>query len=250
MINSIKLVGSEVLHKLNYASPSKSDQHGQILRDIQEKGYHVIEGFLSRPECEALIGKADDFIGNNEDKLKIESNGYDKRIYAIDKHTADFTIPAIDAISEKIFTRFSFIQESSHFMLLNRITGGPDNLGSGSGWHRDSPFSHQFKTILYLNDVADNGPFQFVEGTHRYNSVRKVGKILGKPLNARRFTETEIGAMIKSGELPEPTRFTAPAGSLIIADTRGLHRGSPLLEGVRYALTRYHFSRKSQAFEF
>lgn len=250
MINSIKLVGSEVLHKLNYASPTDTDQHSIILRDIQSKGYHVIERFISQSECEALIRKADEFIANNEDKLTIESNGYDKRVYAIDKYTKDFTIPAVDAISEKLFERFSFIRESSHFMLLNRITGGPDNLGSGSGWHRDSPFSHQFKTILYLNDVVDNGPFQFIEGTHRYNSVSSVGKALKKPLNARRFTEVEINTLIEGGHLPKPTRFTAPAGSLIIADTRGLHRGSPLLDGIRYALTRYHFSRKSQAFEF
>jgi hypothetical protein len=38
--------------------------------------------------------------------------------------------------------------------------------------------------------------------------------------------------------------FFAPAGSLILVDTRGIHRGRPLYKnGERYALTNYYWHK-------
>ena len=38
--------------------------------------------------------------------------------------------------------------------------------------------------------------------------------------------------------------FTASAGTLIIFDSSTIHRGSPILEGKRYAITNYYYAER------
>ncbi|MBF4984773.1 phytanoyl-CoA dioxygenase family protein, partial [Nonlabens mediterrranea] len=147
----------------------------------------------------------------------------------------EFSIP--------LFKSFSFFRKAYHFILLGWLKKGKGNLGSGGGWHRDSPISHQFKTILYLTDVDEtNGPFQFIKGSQNWKNNLKVCKYLNLPLSNRRFKNEDIDSLISQNVIPPPTTFTSKKGGLIIADTRGLHRGKPLENGERKAITRYHFT--------
>lgn len=180
---------------------------------------------------------------SNEDLVKIESNGFDKRIYGADER-AKFSVPLLNNKSNPLYSKFSFTSNPFHFLLLGWITSGKGNLGSGGGWHRDSPFAHQFKTILYLTDVTEeNGPFQFIEGSNHWRNNTLVAKALGKSIKDYRFTNEEIDSLIAKNILKSPQTFTSKAGGLIIADTRGLHRGKPIETGERLAVTRYHFHK-------
>lgn len=251
MVNQIKLVVSEIVHKLNYLKPSESSSslEDKIMNGLQQDGYYVLESFLSSDKCKELRDKSDDFINSNPDKISVESNGSDTRVYGVDKHDGTFKISKIEEISRIIFKKFSFIFSEDSFFLLGRIESSETNLGSGSGWHRDSPISHQFKTILYLSSVnEDNGPFEYIKGSHRFGSIVKSSKLLDKKISDKRFTEGEIAKLVDSEVIDNPTKFTAKEGSLIFVDTRGLHRGAPLREDRRYALTRYHFSSKQNKF--
>ena len=53
-----------------------------------------------------------------------------------------------------------------------------------------------------------------------------------------RFTEEEISQLNQSNKLT----VTAKAGTLLVADTRGIHRGQPIEQGERYALTVYSWA--------
>ena len=245
MIGTLKLVASELLHKQNYVSKKQTELYYDIQKDLKIDGCSFVENFLDAATCEKLRSAADDFLFKNPSVVTLESNGYDKRVYRVDKYTDQFNISAIDEIANNLFSDFSFIIEPDHFMLLGVIEAGPDNLVSGSGWHRDSPFTHQFKTIVYLSDVSEeNGPFQYIKGTHRYSSVQESARFLGKKLSERRFANEEVQKLVENNVVQELTTFVGKAGSLLIADTRGLHRGSPLKQDSRYALTRYHFATK------
>lgn len=245
MKDQLKLIASEIIHKQNYVSRNNTEVNYQIQKDIKTDGCSFIENFLDEDTCARLRRIADEFILEHPEFVTLESNGNDKRVYKVDKYTDSFNLPAVDEIANDLFRDFSFIIKPDHFMLLGVINAGSDNLGSGGGWHRDSPFSHQFKTILYLSDVTlDNGPFQYIKGSHIYSSLNKSAKYLNKEISSRRFSEDEVKVLVDNQIVQNPTTFIGKAGSLLIADTRGLHRGSPLKSGNRYALTRYHFSKK------
>lgn len=184
----------------------------------------------------------------DEKMVKTESNGFDKRIYAADER-ASFLFEKLDQFSTPLFKKYSFVFTPYHFLLLGWMTSGEGNLGSGSGWHRDSPFAHQFKTLMYLTDVtSDNGPFEYIKGSHTYKSCKAVSKHLRKRLSDKRFTEDEVNEIVNSSVVPPVTECIAEAGSLVVVDTRGIHRGKPMVAGERKAITRYHdikdFSQK------
>lgn len=114
----------------------------------------------------------------------------------------------------------------SWFLMANRVLPKENNLGSGGGLHRDSPFSHQVKCIWYLSDVtAETGPFQYVPGTHA-NLLKTQDRY---PLGQTRFDRVE-DALVE---------VHAGAGALLVCDTRCVHGGKPVEAGARYAITLY-----------
>jgi hypothetical protein len=246
-MNQIKLLLSEIIHKQNIMSLFSvfPDDHKKILTSIQQNGCYVIEDFLESEVCSKLLLEADKFLKDNPALISSESNDSDSRVYQIDKYSSKFNIEKVDLLADSLFKMFSFIFKKSYFMLLGKIISNGNNLGSGGGWHRDSPFTHQFKTILYLTDVDEStGPFQYIKGSHSFSSIKKSCKFLGKNINERRFSNEEVELLKKNNVVGEVITVTGKAGTLLIADTRGLHRGKPLEKGHRYALTRYHFSKK------
>jgi hypothetical protein len=120
-----------------------------------------------------------------------------------------------------------------------KLVAAPASKGSGGGWHRDSLFEKQFKAILYLSDVTlENGPYQYVLGS---NSKRNVVDSLDLPFNGTptRFHDVDFDADAQRTGCRVET-VTAAAGDLILTDTRGIHRGMPIVSGTRYALTNYY----------
>lgn len=122
------------------------------------------------------------------------------------------------------------------------------NLGSGQGWHRDS-YSKQFKSMLYLTDVdKDSGPFEYMIGSHRYRKIIKeimIKKTNEKKVSYSRFSEQDV-EFLKDKLSLNVVKFEAKKGSIILFDSRGIHRGSPIKKGSRYALTNYYV-KKSHA---
>ena len=116
----------------------------------------------------------------------------------------------------------------------------PGNQGSGEGWHRDA-FMRQFKAILYLSDVGpDNGPFQFVKDSYRPRQVLRDIWKGGLRYMQNRLSEPEVERILM-GSPDRLCTYTAKAGTLILVDTSSIHRGMPIENGTRYALTNYYF---------
>jgi hypothetical protein len=122
-----------------------------------------------------------------------------------------------------------------------RIDATAENNGSGDGWHRDA-HGFQFKSILYLSDVTDeNGPFEYLPGSHKQWRAAidiAIGSLPGAPNT--RYEPEAIDRMVSRLGFRR-WRYAASAGTLILANTSGLHRGSPLASGCRYALTNYFY---------
>ncbi|MSQ71299.1 MAG: phytanoyl-CoA dioxygenase [Betaproteobacteria bacterium] len=92
-------------------------------------------------------------------------------------------------------------------------------------WHRDLNDHHQLvKVFIFLSDTSvDNGPHEFIRGSHIDLAV----------LNGQRYySDAEIDVAYPP---VSPRRLVSevPAGTVIIEDTRGLHRAQNPHTGYR-----------------
>jgi hypothetical protein len=108
-------------------------------------------------------------------------------------------------------------------------------------WHRDDGTHSMVKMYVLLNDVTiQNGAFVYVLGSHP-----------GGPLSAIEVPSVHDGRTLRSeddatrGTAPDAEWFTAggPPGTVILADTRGYHKGGYVRAGWRVQLTSFYTRR-------
>jgi ectoine hydroxylase-related dioxygenase (phytanoyl-CoA dioxygenase family) len=182
------------------------------------------------------------FFAENRGRLWLSSDGADRRGYGIDRCVRDILDFSTDPQVQRIASSYIGEWQQVHFVLANHVAAAPGALGSGGGWHRDTPHERQFKALVYLSDVTERtGPFSIVRRSHRVRSIAEaVARGASKP-SQHRFTDGEAAvlARLAGGDVLE---VCAPAGSLVLFDSSAVHRGKPLLEGERWALTSYFYS--------
>jgi hypothetical protein len=88
-------------------------------------------------------------------------------------------------------------------------------------WHRDFDDKHLLKAFLYLVDVdADTGPFEFVAGSARGRTAADFYPWYpGSPAYP---PDREFDAAVDAKDIQT---FVAPAGTLLLCNTSGFHRG-------------------------
>ena len=97
-------------------------------------------------------------------------------------------------------------------------------------WHFDMDRIKWIKFFIYLTDVGpDNGPHSFIAGSHRTGGIPSVLRLKGYS----RLTDQEVEACFSRDRFLE---FSAPRGTIIAEDTRGLHKGKLVSSGDRLIL--------------
>jgi len=213
-----------------------------ILNQLRINGYYVIEDYKNEQECELLLKEIDRIINENSNsKFYPESNDY--RIYFADRKSSLITKFNVDKFLNEISNSFYNEFSSAFFTLAGLIYYKDNVLGSGGDWHRDIALPGQFKTMLYLSDVNENGPFEYIKGTQKDSSLFYGIWNCNLNAGAYRLNSKSVNSFLKSSKFDLVT-FKAKKGTLIIFDSFGIHRGSPLKNGKRYALTNYYFKDK------
>ena len=227
------------LDLLNNSKFISTEEEEEIVNSIRNKGYCVLKEFFSRQWCEDAIAEVDRLIVKYSDQIWKDDTASDHRIFGANKGSSliDDYYKNVQILSLLQTYEGTTVQDG--FTLGARLTAVAGNKGSGGGWHRDHPNVKQSKSIVYLTDVdEDNGPFQYIKNSHNSKQVYLDSFKYNYDQFQNRFSETEVQRIIKK----EPERlktFAAPAGTVILTDTRGIHRGKPIKEGMRYALTNY-----------
>lgn len=213
----------------------------RLLKDIHELGVVAVPGYWPAERCAAARAAFDRVLTEHAASLQLSSSGSDQRLYGMksaDPVFADFhRDPFLKAFGELVggLELYNFATLGGH------IQARPGNNGSGDGWHRDA-HGYQFKAILYLSDTApENGPFQYLIGSHRQWRVA-IDTALGDLPEApnTRYDSASIERIASRLNLTMQD-FPAPAGTLLLVNTAGIHRGTPLRAGERYALTNYYY---------
>ncbi len=205
---------------------------------VEREGFAVAEGFVPAPECDRLRAEVDRLLEEYAADVQRTSNGGDERLFGADRVSAAIGEFASHEVLSGCFAAYCRPRKPQCMTMANRIRATPENLGSGNGWHRDSVGARQFKAILYLSDVdREHGPFQYLRGSHRPTSRVRTALELGTRFDSNRFDTGEFDDYFAGH--PDLVTVTASAGTLLLADTTGLHRGAPLTSGTRHALTNY-----------
>ena len=240
-----EILESIVRNLRKYCVPTLlNEKYRDAVNTLAEDGIYCDGTYFSPEDCENMRIKIDSHIESGDVNIWRDPQGADERIYYAEK---------IDPIFKRFFENEKIrdvlfchtgISDPVGFVMAARITAKSYNLGSGGGWHRDSPVSHQFKAICYLSDVAaENGPFEYIKGSQRKLSIitSYLRGILKK--GAYRFENREIDRYIDLTNL-KAEALIAKEGSLIFADTKGIHRGRPIEKGTRYAVFCYFWDKK------
>ncbi|WP_026915717.1 phytanoyl-CoA dioxygenase family protein [Christiangramia portivictoriae] len=216
-----------------------SKEEEEIVKSIEEKGYCVLESFYPKEWCEKAKNEIDRLIlAYNKQIWKDEAES-DHRIFGADRVSPFIKNYYEDSKLLSLLQTYEGREVKDGFTLGAKLEAAEGNKGSGGGWHRDHPNVKQSKSIVYLTDVSlENGPFQYIEASHTSKILYRDSFNYKYDQFQNRFTEEEIQRLLDK----EPERlktFTASAGTVILTDTRGIHRGKPIEDGFRYALTNY-----------
>ena len=97
-------------------------------------------------------------------------------------------------------------------------------------WHFDMDRLRWIKFFVYLTDVRmESGPHCFVAGSQRTHGIPRRFLDMGYA----RLSDEEVQREYTADAIKT---FTAPRGSIIAEDTRGLHKGLPVRRGDRLML--------------
>ena len=239
-------IRAEKEHRVNPAElQSKLEQlgsdSGRLLHELQSTGVVAIPGYWSAEKCAAGRCEIDRLSEQYPHVVQRNSGGSDKRMFGVEAMSAllaEFhNDPMLLAIGERLggFALYNFAT------LGARIDATSENNGSGDGWHRDA-HDFQFKAILYLSDVSEqNGPFEYLPGSQKQWRAAfdtAIGNLPSAPNT--RYEPVLVDRLVRRFPL-KIDQFLGNAGTLLLVNTAGIHRGQPLQAGSRYALTNYYY---------
>lgn len=209
------------------------------LESLESSGICVIPGYWDAEQCVAARNEVERVIAQYPQYVNGNAKA-DVRVYGANNASELIQQFAQDEALLSVASAYNRESTCTAFTLAARLPAAAGNKGSGEGWHRDA-FLRQIKAILYLSDVEDcNGPFQWISDSHRSAWLLRDMKNADLQYKQYRLSDKEADAIVR----PRPDRlktFTATAGTLILVDTSSVHRGMPIREGTRYALTNYYF---------
>lgn len=225
------------------SSADLADVSSEVAREwiseLKENGIVVVPDFLDSETCADVREQVDQIIDEHQDACWKDAQNSDNRLFGIN-FISEF---ADEFLKNPLFanTACSYMNWKSlvGYTLANRVVFCENNSGSGGGWHRDSARYRDLKVIIYLTDVStDNGPFQYVRQSHKIAERTRLITKYGAGFAGKRF-DGDSAEVIET--LDGNFEATGTAGTLIVADTSGIHRGKPLTSGSRYAMTNYYW---------
>lgn len=218
-----------------FLADSEEQQYQYIVGNVRHSGICILPQYFSEYFCHMSVRKIEKLLGSANCKIWCDAFQADQRIMGVQALVCELDIFRHPLIY-KVITSLYGSEELAGFIMAGKITAKPGNLGSGQGWHRDSVNDEQYKALVYLTDVdLQHGPFEYLISTFNQRSLMATERCYGIDHQQNRLSEQEVGFLPKKRHQV----FCAKAGTLIFANTRGIHRGRPIEQGERYALTTY-----------
>jgi hypothetical protein len=216
----------------------------QALENLKTDGYAVVGDYCPRETAFELRDRLEAYLaeGKNRDFAEgawlrfWDDRDYDqgvRRIYHVER-----LIPVLREVRHNPFVldivhAYYGTPYHSNALVFQHNT----RTNEETRYYHVDAFLREFKAFLYLDDVdGGNGPFTYLRGTQRMHFTRLKKQVLGNEdgVPPTTFYPEDIKSV-----LDREVQINGPAGTLILADVRGLHRGSPQVDRSRSVLVNY-----------
>jgi phytanoyl-CoA dioxygenase PhyH len=223
--------------------PALDARQQSALAALRRDGFAVVEEYWDpertqrvREALESAMGEGGDIdFPEGAYQRTWEDRAYDsgvRRIWHVEKLLPELGETRFDPLVLQIAEAYYGIPFYSGALVFQH------NLRTNkeTRYHHVDGFTREFKAFLYLEDVdKGNGPFTYIRGTHKSHLLRLRKQIVGN----REGSPTSFYPEDLKGSLDDEVMIEGKAGTLILADVRGLHRGSPQQDGSRSVLVNY-----------
>ncbi len=216
-----------------------SDKKQELQKKLRECGVITVHEYMAPEQCDRIYDEIRDQIQEGQiDQVESGEYSYGELVrwggpVANRRSGWDEGMLDIFHIDQNVSRAGEFKSDPQVLEMINAATSrpySPDNVNvywnrsvtETRPYHADT-YAGKFKSFLYLTDVPDTsyGPFCYIKGSHRTSNFKQT---ISKWINKLRGTkETDAVFFDKSRE----RCFTAPKGTLIVANQSGYHRGHP-----------------------
>lgn len=209
--------------------PELDDVQRRVLADLERDDYAVVPFAELAPQemLDAIHGEGEAFVQEAESgDARDETKDYLIRRYAQGDEvalsspwlTACLSTHMLDLANTylRMWSKLEYVD----FWYSVPVEGDSSRILS-QRWHRDFDDKHLLKAFLYLVDVdAETGPLEFVAGSARGRTAADFYPWYpGSPAYP---PDREFDAAVDTKDIQT---FTASAGTLILCNTSGFHRG-------------------------
>lgn len=214
---------------------------------LREEGLTVVKGYWPRDKALHMRDQLEHYLAGGKSR-DFEEGAY---LRFWDDRAYDEGVRRIYHVERLVEKLREFRYDPFVFRIAAECLGAPVFSGvlvyqhstqsnSNTRYYHVDAFSKQFKAFLYLDDVDEgNGPFTYLRGSHHRQWIRLKKQLLGNGESSpTSFYANELKAMLK-----HEVKVAGPAGTLIVADVRGLHRGLPQVSRPRAVLMNYMYKR-------
>lgn len=228
------------------------DKYKKNFEELKLCGVSVIKNLITKDSCKNIIQLINQFIKERKKNIDI-SESLDHRLYGIE----NFSIDCRNFLYNKKLLDLVYKYENNTKIIDSLCLGAyikyvENGKGSGLGWHRDrTNFKFRYsKAMVYLNEVNyKNGPFQYLIGSHKLRNIIKINYKYNLAYSQKWFDDDFVNKISTELDIKIKTLLADP-GDCIIFDGTGIHRGMPLKEGFRYAITNYYRFDKEELLPF
>ncbi len=219
--------------QIDFAEPTTglvADRHDDVLAALVRDGFVVLAEPLSADACDDLertARKAVCTLTGSTETGRFDQDAPLARRYDVPE--ADLLACAS---AQELLADTSLLKLAQDYIgaapVQDLVTAWWSAPGGGSAsaaaqmYHFDLDRPRFLKLFVYLTDVdAETGPHAYVRGTHR--------DLPGEFRFDRRYDDDEVEQRFRDDVVRIPGR----RGTVFIADTRGLHKGEPVIRGHR-----------------
>jgi len=228
------------------------ERERKAVADLKRDGFAVIEGFWPRERALALRDRLEQYLDPAESR-DFDSGAYIRfwdnrahdegvrRLYHVEREIPELAELRRDPSIMRIVEGYYGFPMYSGVLVFQHNTQSNAN----TRYYHVDIFAKEFKSFLYLDDVdPGNGPFAYLRGTHKSHFRRLKKQVLGNKEGAETsFYESDLGQLLE-----QEVAITGQAGTLILADVRGFHRGTPQTERSRSVLVNYLYRHDGDLF--
>ena len=211
-------------------------------KNLKNNGYVILDNILTNDQVDSFVKDFREIEGYYTSDKEIKSTK--QKVDIKNPKSVKFYYSAQDIINNKLFQKIlfdsSFISFAQSYLksypVIDNIASWwsfpaaiPDK-NAAQWWHFDLDRPKWLKFFFFLTDCeTHNGAHCFVKGSHRNSGVkwplRKKGYV--------RLSDEEINKLYSNQDIVE---ILAKKGSLLIEDTRGLHKGKNLIKDHRFLI--------------